>query len=41
LKQPVHKLEDMAVEEKQIVEALGIMDFHERRPKLNGVGAYI
>ena len=36
-----YKLEEMTNEEKQIVEALSIIDFHERRPKLNGVGVYI
>lgn len=36
-----YKLEEMTAEEKQILDALNIMDFHERRPKLNGVGVYI
>jgi transposase len=36
-----YKLEEMASEEKQIMEALNIIDFHEHRSKLNGVGVYI
>ncbi len=35
-----YKLEDMAAEEKQIMDALRITDFHERRPKLKDVGVY-
>lgn len=36
----VYKLEEMAKDEKQIMDALGITDFHDRRPKLPGVGVY-
>jgi len=35
-----YKLEKMDAEEKQIAGALSIMDFHENRPKINGVGVY-
>lgn len=35
-----YKLEEMGPEEKQIMDVLNITDFHERRPRINGVGVY-
>lgn len=35
-----YKLEEMRSDERQIMEALNITDFHERRPSLNGFSAY-
>ncbi len=35
-----YKLEEMSDEEKAIMEALAIKDFHHNRPKLKGVGVY-
>lgn len=36
----VYKLEEISASDKQIMEALNILDFHERRPKIQGVGVY-
>ena len=36
-----YKLEEMSEEEKRIMEALKIKDFHINRPKFNGVGVYV
>ncbi len=36
-----YKLEEMSEEEKMIMEALKIQDFHINRPKFNGVGVYV
>ncbi len=36
-----YKLEEMSEEEKRIIEALKIKDFHINRPKFNGVGVYV
>ena len=36
-----YKLEEMSEEEKMIMEALKIKDFHINRPKFNGVGVYV
>jgi len=35
-----YKLESMSSDEQQLMEVLNIMDFHERRPRINGVGVY-
>jgi transposase len=35
-----YKLEDMTGDEQRLLEALSILDFHERRPRLEGVGVY-
>jgi transposase len=35
-----YKLEDMTDDEQRIMGALSIMDFHEHRPRLEGVGVY-
>lgn len=35
-----YKLEDMTDDEKKLMEALNIMNFHEHKPKLEGVGVY-
>jgi transposase len=37
----VYKLEEMSNQERRIVKALCIEDFHIKRPKLKGVGVYI
>ena len=36
-----YKLEEMSEEEKRIMEALKIKDFHINRPKFNGIGVYV
>lgn len=36
----IYKLEDMDNDEKQLMEAFGLLDFHLRKPKLDGVGVY-
>ena len=36
----IYKLEEMSDEEDVIMEALAIKDFHNNRPKFNGVGVY-
>ena len=35
-----HQLEEMEPEEEALVEALGITDIHQQRPKIDGVGVY-
>ena len=35
-----HQLEEMGPEEEALVEALGITDIHQQRPKIDGVGVY-
>jgi transposase len=35
-----YTLEEMNEEEKQLFEALGLSDFHKRRPKINGLSVY-
>ena len=36
-----YKLEEMSEEERRIMEALKIKDFHINRPKFNGIGVYV
>jgi len=36
-----YKLEEMEPEEKILMNGLNIMDLHEKRPKLQGVGVYM
>lgn len=36
----IFKLEEMDEESKQIMEALDLMDYHKKRPKIKGVGVY-
>lgn len=36
----IHKLEETSQEEYDLLEALEIADFHNERPRLNGVGVY-
>jgi len=35
-----HQLEAMEPQEEALVEALGITDIHQQRPKIDGVGVY-
>lgn len=35
-----YKLEDMTSDEQRLMQTLNIMDFHERRPRFDGVGVY-
>ena len=35
-----HQLEEMEPEQEALVEALGITDIHQQRPKIDGVGVY-
>jgi hypothetical protein len=36
----VYKLEEMEFDEKQLMEAFDLLDFHLRKPKLNSLGVY-
>lgn len=36
----IYKLEEMETDEKKLMEALNLMDFHNKRPKFKGVGVY-
>lgn len=36
-----YKLEEISASDKQLMETLNILDFHERRSKMQGVGVYI
>lgn len=35
-----YKLEEMTDDEQRLMDILNIMDFHERRPRLEGIAAY-
>lgn len=36
----IYKIEETSASDKQLMKTLNILDFHERRPKIQGVGVY-